>query len=332
MNFFSPSLIFLISFIIVAFGQPSRSLVLSILASCIGYGLCFISLLEVRKRKNRFLLAGAWFTLVQMVELGWLATPEYHGWYIIFVYLLLSLFLGLQFALLSLFLSQYLKWDRILFLTSLWTLFEWGRLFIFCGFSWNPVGLALTAPLYPSQMASLGGIFFLSFWVILVNLLFLKGYLERRKKGFLTWGALALFPYFFGFCHLSFHEREQQGKEMLHVALLQTGLRVEEKVFFGDRSTSFVSPYTQWEKILGYLEQKERGRPLDLIVLPEAALPFSANSPVYFYEEVVKIFAKKWGKSEGELDLLLKYPFAVKKEMEKFQRVFRFVMKRPFLI
>ena len=49
---------------------------------------------------------------------------------------------------------------------------EWIRLFFLTGFPWNPIGLALTTNDYSVQIASFSGIYGLSFWIILTNIIF----------------------------------------------------------------------------------------------------------------------------------------------------------------
>ena len=132
--------------------------------------------------------------------------------------------MGIQFGLLSLFIIEPIKPTKILFMASLWVIFEWIRLFPLCGFTWNQVGIALTVSHYSLQFASLGGILWLSFWVILVNLAALKAILDKSRKQLLIWGGLALFPYLFGWVHQTAIESKVPITTKLEVVLVQTGL------------------------------------------------------------------------------------------------------------
>jgi apolipoprotein N-acyltransferase len=151
-----------------------------------------------------------------------------------------------------------------------WVFMEWIRLFFFCGFTWNPVGLALTDSPYSLQMASLFGIFGLSFWVIWVNLLALQ-------SRFALWALMAFFPYLYGWVQLN-HSLPIQKE--LKVALVQTALYPEQK-------EQLMPPLEQWERILGVLDKKQS---FDLVVFPEAVLPFGAHGAAYDYEEIQKYF------------------------------------------
>ena len=296
-------LLFCLSLFIVALGQPQMSITLSFLASAVGFALFWISLLNVRRR---FLYGAFWFFLVQLVQLSWFASPTYQGVYILFVYVGLALGLGLQFGLLSLFVTRNLTVRRCLGIAALWTLMEWSRLSFLCGFAWNPVGLSHTAFSTGSQMASIWGVFGLSFWVMFVNLLAVKLFLERRRKALLSWGGVLLLPYLFGLLHILYHDtKNPHSSAPFNVALIQTALLPDEKVYFHSSSERHISPYQQWADILLYL-QHHREKTLDLIVLPEAALPFSAFAPVYEYEEVKRIAKAIWG--EVDLSPLLVEP------------------------
>jgi apolipoprotein N-acyltransferase len=263
---------YILSFLIVAFGQPSWCSWLAPVAAVMGYALLW-------KGRPGFWKATIWFTAVQFIQLSWMTAIDFHGVYIVFVYLGLSFWLGVQFGAISLLVRQRLNLLRILAVASLWTLLEWSRLHILCGFSFNPVGLALAAYVPSMQLAAVFGVFGLSFWVMFVNLTLLS----RRLA---LWGGLALFPYLFGLFHLQY-QTTTSDKE-LRVALVQTGLLPSEKMPLGGRLEAFVSPYDQWRRVLHALKWEKKAD-WDLIVLPEAALPFTAERPIYRYEIVKKI-------------------------------------------
>ncbi len=218
---------------------------------------------------------------------------EFQGVYILIVYGLVSLGLGLQFGLLT-----YLI-DKIPFIASasVWALMEWLRLYFFCGFSFNPAGLALTAATLSLQAVSVLGIFGLSFWVILTNLAVWK---KRWKPAV----VLAMCPYLFGAVQWGIHQSKIAQSPTLSVALVQTALLPSQKMYFPERASDFISPYEQWERISTLLSKV--GRPLDLVVLPEAAIPYTDEYPLYSKERVAKILHKVFGKDEpGDADRLV---------------------------
>ncbi len=283
--------LFLLSWFIVAFGQPARSSLLCFFSAAFGIALFWIAARRIPK--HRFWWASAWYAGVQLVQLSWLTSIEYQGYYILAVYFFLCVGLGAQFGFLTYF---FLAEDRfrmsrparILAVASLWTLMEWGRLFLFCGFSWNPVGLAMAGHTYSMQFANVWGVFGLSFWVILVNaLLYFVWHSHRRLLGIGMWALFALFPYFYGFVFLSAAARSpDEPSRSISVGLVQTGLLPSQKVPLPGRGDELIAPLGQWKRILSSL-RKEDCR-WDLLIFPEAVVPMRADFCFYPYDEVVE--------------------------------------------
>ncbi len=309
------AVLFALSGAIVAWGQPHISPLLSAIASAIGFALFWLSLFRIEGKKKRYFHAAIWFFLVQLVQLSWFASPTYQGVYIYFVYFGLSLWLGAQFGILPLFLPKKppIKFRRILGIAALWTLMEWGRLFIVCGFAWNPVGLSMTGLSISAQIASVVGIFGLSFIVMVVNFLAVNLFVTRKKKALSAYGAFLLFPYLFGVAHIHYHESREKKKEPFHVALVQTGLLPDQKQPYSGKEERWVHPFFQWHFILAYIKEHS-SKSLDLIVLPEFALPFSSHATVYPLTQMEEIL----GDELGDLTHLLKEPLAEKRKGEWF--------------
>ncbi|MDN3507521.1 MAG: hypothetical protein P0S94_01215, partial [Simkaniaceae bacterium] len=165
-----PYFLILSSWVIVAFGHPYMSLTATFLASCIGYALFWRGIAAVKSRRSRFLAGGLWMVAVQMVQLSWMCSIKYQGIYIIFVYLGVAIWFGLQSGLFVAFFDHLSSKKDLIAFAGLWTLFEWSRLFFLSGFPFNPAGLSMSWHAYPMQLAAVGGVYFLSFWVIATNL------------------------------------------------------------------------------------------------------------------------------------------------------------------
>jgi apolipoprotein N-acyltransferase len=240
--------LFFVSLVSAAFGAPDRGIKVCLAAIFIGYVGLFYLLKSVRK--HRFFLAFLWAIGVYSVQLGWLSTTNYHGIGIVFVYVVIVIFFALQFA--SVF---TLSIQSGLALASLWTLVEWSRLYYFCGFPFSPVGLLLTATPVTMQIASIFGVYALSFFVIYLS--FELAYL-RIKTSLITGFFLILF----GIFHMQFWEKSNKKEPFYKVALVQTGLTVEEK--------EEISLEEQWNRVFSFLAATQE-KQFDLIVLPEVA-------------------------------------------------------------
>jgi apolipoprotein N-acyltransferase len=187
---------------------------------------------------------------------------------------------------------------------------EWVRLQIMCGFSWNPIGLALTHFTPSLQFSSVFGVLGLSFWVIMTNLVGLKA-LEFKGRHIFSWVALAAVPYLFGYVQLNYFPKKENPA--LDVALIQTNLLPSEKVPYTGRIDDFISPFSQWERILNYLREKSH---YDLIVLPEAALPMSSEICSYSYFMAREILIEKFGADASNKLPPLCPPFAEQRLVE----------------
>lgn len=288
------------AFLLVAFGQPAWNEWISLAAGLFGYALFWRVLISYPSRRQRFLLAGLWFTSVQLVQLSWFISHPYL--YIYAVYFLASIILGFQFGLLGMLLTgaQLTKIRWIIALAAFWTLMEWVRLFFFSGFSWNPVGLALTGSLYSLQAASLFGVFGLSFWVIFANLLALRAWMTgpRLATG-AQWALAAILPFVYGYVHLHTHEQamasaKQDASQHFNALLVQTAFPAEEAFQFQDTASLIAFVLDEWKQILR-ITKPHAGKSIDLVVLPEYVVPFGTYSFVFPYEQVKKMFIEILG-------------------------------------
>lgn len=278
-----------LSFCLVAFGLPSFNAVLSSLSAAFGLAIFWNTALSLPRRK--FLVAVVWFAGVQSVQLNWLLSFDYMGLGILAVYLFVIAGLGVQFGALTALLRLPMSWTQIFGLSGFWVLMEWSRLFFLTGFSWNPIGLSLAANPYSIQMASLFGIFGLCFWVIFVNLTFLK----RASVG----AVLAIVPYGYGLIHKSVLEIVLPPGKELSVALVQMALHPEQRDFFPAKAKEYVHPLIQWDLILSQLEKKGKAH-FDLIVLSEGAIPNGPWPYIYPYGAVASIWERHFGEASLE--------------------------------
>lgn len=305
---------YFVSFVIVALGQPAWWPLMGPLAAAFGYAMLWKALLDIDTAKNRFWLGVLWFAAVQLVQLSWLVSHPYI--YIYGVYFLLAFLLGCQFGCLCYFITrENLKKNlSFLALASLWTLFEWSRLYLFAGYTWNPVGLSLTTNLYALQGASLMGIYGLSFWVILTNLFVLKAWVDNnppslrktaagkipdefRKvadiKGVVVAIVLAAAPYLFG----AFQVHEEKGhlatSPKLPVLLVQTAFPIEEMLPLKPENLRQYA-FQEWVQILKILKEHQGEKP-HLIVLPEIVVPYGTYAPVFSFLDTKKVFQELFG-------------------------------------
>lgn len=272
---------FFLSWIIVAFGQPAWLPWLAPFSAAIGFALFWEAVSKIPFSRSRFWIGVLWFALVQCLQLSWMTSIEFQGWYIIYVYLIFAFCLGLEFGLITLFIDKI----PLVMTAALWVILEWLRIHFFCGFSWNPVGLSLTSFPITLQIASVFGVFGLSFLVFLTNL----AYWKRRWKVAIS---LTLLPYFFGAAQLKIHDMKIKNSSTLTVGLIQTALLPSEKMRLKGRDKDYIQPKDQWKRIVRLCNQNREK--LDLLVLPECAVPYADNYQGYLRNEVEEILKEEF--------------------------------------
>lgn len=308
-------LLLILSCGIAAFAQPAWFPFLCPVASVVGFALFWICALHCQSSKKLFQLSVLWYGAVQAIQLSWMMSDAYQGFYIHILHILLALALGIQFGLLTLFV-RYLDPKHLYTAfggAGLWALMEWSRLLVLSGFTFNPIGISLSFPLYPLQLASLGGVFFLSFWIIATNLIGLRAVLLRRSKpAYLLWLALAAFPYLFGWAHVSYHEdaMKQSPANQIPIALYQSG-EPPKDILFQAGEDPFDFSWEQWKKLVDHIAGDDKPRTA-LLVLPEGFVFFGYSVPAYPLAAVSQLmneqFAKRYKNAEAPP---LQPPYAV---------------------
>jgi len=308
-----------VSLIIVGFGQPAWSWLLAPLAASVGYALFWRVSLSQSNLVRRFALATIWFSSVQLIQLSWFASHPYS--YIFPVYFFFCVGIGLQFGFLTVLVTPHRmqKFSTVVAIASLWTLFEWARLFFLSGFTWNPSGLALTSQLYSLQMASIWGIFGLSFWVFFVNGLALQAWVKGfTVKTVSMWISMAALPFIFGYLHVAFHlqslEEAKERGETFSAVLVQTAFPAEEALEFTHKGEFVAYVMNEWKQILK-ITKKHKGKAIDLIVLPEFVVPFGTYSFVYPYDYVKEVFLEILGPDGAAALPPLDLPLAKKMDL-----------------
>ncbi|MFN4174075.1 MAG: apolipoprotein N-acyltransferase, partial [Parachlamydiaceae bacterium] len=243
--------------------------------------------------RRRFWLSLFFMAGCQMVQLYWFVSHPYLYIYVLWTFL--ALLIGLSFAIIT---AQVTRKNlnsfiRILGIASLATLFEWARLFLLSGFSWNPIGLSLSANPYSLQMASLFGIYGLSFWVYLTNLLLVRAYLY---SSWISYGVIAVFPFIFGAWQIKHHDQKigMENPETIDALLVQTAFPVEEILPFKTRDAYRDFVIEEWESIFKSLSQFKEEK-VQLIVLPEYVVPFGTYTPVYPEDKIKNLFNQHFG-------------------------------------
>lgn len=264
----------------------------------IAYGLSwkFIFKNQDKSSASIFIQSTSFFLGIQLIQLFWLTGHEHAGYSLYFVHPFISLLIAFQFGLFTFFVNHTIKKNSLYIhlLPSLWVLFEWSRIYWLSGLTWNPIGLPLIEDTFASQLASIGGIFFLSYWVIWANLVALKMFLSRTKSSFLQFALILIFPFLFGMIQLSIIPKTKPNNQLI-VGIIDSQFDVEDKYpLTEDWQQRLIHPLDQWKSSLSILRQVPSST-LNFIVFPEGFFSFSIDAPLFHLEDVQHIFFHTFG-------------------------------------
>ncbi|MFH1502649.1 MAG: apolipoprotein N-acyltransferase [Candidatus Eisenbacteria bacterium] len=158
----------------------------------------------------------------------------------------------------------------------LWVAFEQLRSLGVLGFTWGALGYAgaATNPV-PAQFASVTGVFGVSFWMALVNVLVLEAlFARRRRRALLTVACAVVFvlPWVHGLAVL--RSASSEPARTLRVAVVQPNIAAEKKWDAAYKDMSF--------EVLAALTRLAAVESPDLVVWPETAAPsYLLREPEY---------------------------------------------------
>ena len=284
----------LLCFFVLALGGPAGYSFFSVLSSIVGYG-AFLSCMKGYKRsfrKNLFVFI--FFTAVASCHLVFLATPKYHGIGIYFLWIILSSWIGTGWFLVYK-ICQGKKHSSAflaLYAASIFTLFDYARLKVLCGFAFNQLGYTLANTVIGAQLSSVIGVLGLGFLIVCTNLLF-----YQRK--YLLFALLAVTPFLYGGARLHLFSKEsfdlsqlKTSEKVLRVALVQTNVTPEQKIPMQGLKEYFIHPLRQWQNILNILENSSIDNSVELIVFPESTFPYGLKPLIYEKNQSEFVFSK----------------------------------------
>lgn len=280
-------LLSILGVMLISFATPSSPF-LCALAYFIGYPILMVLTFLLKGKKIRALFFYGCGVLYFLVQMFWLGSANYHGPFIVIGYLLLSLIFPLNFYLFAYLLPESAKelcLRKILFLSLVFTFLEYARLWFICGFPFHTSGLILSAHVIPLQLSSVVGLYGLTYIVIAWAQVSAKCFFEKNALKYVLIGSS---PIFLGAFLFYFHDRNYIPGKAFSVVVIQTGLKVEQKMLFKGAEGSFVPITVQLKKIW---EQIEPVATADLVVLPEVCLPGSSDLGRYTREKLKEIFS-----------------------------------------
>ena len=227
----------------------------------------FFVLLEDKSGASAFRWGYITGLSIALFTLSWIAWATVAG--LIGVLLVWPLYMSL-FALIFSFLRQRLSFYAYLAAPALWTCIEYLQSLSELAFPWNHLGYAQSYSLPFIQFAEYTSVYGVSFWVVLINVLFFFAFRLRRQRWPATFASVLavtvwLLPLPFGV-----QKMQQQNSESIRMTLVQANLDPNIKW----------SPNLYEENFTAYEKLTHQALPQqpDLIVWPETAVPFYLRS------------------------------------------------------
>jgi apolipoprotein N-acyltransferase len=269
------------------------------LSSLIWFSLVpfFLVISKIEKDKERF-FCGLFFGFVfYLTSIFWLAKVTRLG------LICLVSYLSLYPAFFS-FLGGYFfkKPLNIFTISSLWVIFEFLQEHLFWGFGWLNLGYSQYKNLYLIQIIDLLGIKFISFFIVMINVVICE--IILRKKIFFKKIGLVIFILIICFIYSFFRLGNLKGKDSLKVSVVQPNVSQELK--WNEEFTSSIL-----EKLKSLTRKTDED---SLVIFPEASWPFLLKDDnfIQLKDFVLKI----------KRDVLIG---AVKREKDKFYNTALFI-------
>jgi apolipoprotein N-acyltransferase len=229
----------------------------------------FLVALNNAGAKKAFLLSYFTGVISWAGTIYWLANVTFFG------QILLILYLALYFGLFGLLITRPFAKCGLLFIPSLWVLFEYLRSHLLTGFPWALLGYSQYTNLAAIQIADIAGVWGVSFLIMFVNVAVKEAFSKKLSR--YLFFACVLIVLDLGYGLLKLNENEFMG-EALKVSVVQGNIPQELK--WNPTSREFVI-----DRYFKLTSEVRRDSP-DLIIWPEAALPVVLEDEPLYYERL----------------------------------------------
>ena len=244
----------------------------------------FLFIISTKTPKQSFLLGMIAGFSFYAVLLYWIPdVPAHFGGLSIgisiLIYIVFMLFLSLFWAFFSLSFSiirRSFPHSAFFLAPFLWVVFEYALAHILTGFPWGYVGYAQYENLFFIQMASLTGIYGLSFFIVLLQSLFVLSIQTRKKTYFFVGLVLVFFIHLGGFLSL---KKVTVSSETFQASVIQGN--VSSEIYWPDIS------YEEIQQLFDEhidLTNAASTSGSQLIIWPEFSVPLCFSCPSEFYQ------------------------------------------------
>ncbi|MCM8792186.1 MAG: apolipoprotein N-acyltransferase [Candidatus Omnitrophica bacterium] len=231
-----------------------------------------------KSKKRAFFFSYITGVVFWSITIYWLIHVTLVGMVALILYL--ALYFGIFGFIFSLTSSFHMGYS-ILFIPTVWVLTEYLRSYLFTGFGWALLGYSQYKNIVLIQLADIGGVWLISFTVMLVNINLY--YLIQKRTSLIRKIKYGLFTFLFiifallygNYCLFSIGTKWKRNGFPLKVSLIQGNIPQELK--WQEYTGDFII-----ERYFKLTLQSLKEDP-DLIIWPEASLPgIKGKDPLYY--------------------------------------------------
>jgi apolipoprotein N-acyltransferase len=238
----------------------------------------FFSLLPLfyvlEKNKNGFLAGLVWGLFYCVFSIHWLAfNSGTQAWLATLSMFLAAGVLALNYGVIGMLFKTILRRNRtyaFLLLPFLWVSIEFLRSFGTLGFPWLALGHSQAYNTLYIQQADIGGVYTVSFMLLLTNVLLYRLAGSFSMKRLIMLCVVVLLPFVYG---LIMFNKPMHAEESVNFRIVQPNVGAKEKWEPANRIPIINK--------MDSLSRVETDIPVDVIVWPETAVPYYLRSSVY---------------------------------------------------
>lgn len=277
----SEILLVILSGVLTAFSFPKFSLSFFAWVSLIP----LLAVILNKSLKESFILGLAAGFSFYAILIYWIpSVPAHYGGMStglsIVIYLLLVIFLALYwgvFALVSTRIHRTFPKLSFLLIPFIWVSFEYILTYFLTGFPWGLLGTSQYLNIYFIQLASVAGVYGLSFALVLFQSLFLYSMKYRKRTPFFAVLAFALFVHGAGFLSL---KMAPASKNSFRASVIQGN--VSSDIYWNETSEELKQ--SLFDHHLD-LSRRALDRGARLLIWPEFTIPLCFSCPVDLYQD-----------------------------------------------
>lgn len=223
---------------------------------------------QLNRYKDIFKYSFLWGFIYHLISIFWLAQNIGTTPFIAFISMLITVFyLSFNTVIISIvwyyFKKYYFNYSLFL-IPVIWSLVEYIKSYGILAFPWISLANTQTDYLYPIQIAEFVGIYGVTFWIVVLNIILYSFLLKQSIYKIYLWFIIFLMPFITGF--YLYNNVNEYTLEDLNLSIIQPNIKLSDS-----------RDYSKGDKLLNQLidqTKKSLNEEIDLVLWPEAALPF----------------------------------------------------------